>query len=334
MSIPMSARDLQGVYNILPTPALKDVDLLAVEDTVDHEETARLVRSVLDGGVDGIMTNGTFGEAATLSQKELEGFVGQVVREVDGAVPVFAGATALSTRETILRGRRLMDLGATGLFLGRPMWCRCDDETIIGYYSDVAAALPHAPIVIYDNPEVFKGKISTAVYRKLAQIPTVIGAKYVALGEGYEADVAACGDDLAIMPLDTDWVSARQRVGEAARAVWTGSGNCGMAPLVALREAIGSQDEDGARVITDEMRHAMETLFPHGSFAEFSLYNIPLEKARFAAAGLVDPGPARPPYHHLPQEYLRGAHEAGTRWAQLQQKYTQATVVATTTKEL
>ncbi|AII11429.1 dihydrodipicolinate synthase family protein, partial [Rhodococcus opacus] len=168
MSIPMSARDLQGVYNILPTPALKDVDLLAVEDTVDHEETARLVRSVLDGGVDGIMTNGTFGEAATLSQKELEGFVGQVVREVDGAVPVFAGATALSTRETILRGRRLMDLGATGLFLGRPMWCRCDDETIIGYYSDVAAALPHAPIVIYDNPEVFKGKISTAVYRKLA----------------------------------------------------------------------------------------------------------------------------------------------------------------------
>ncbi|WP_051423516.1 MULTISPECIES: dihydrodipicolinate synthase family protein [Micrococcaceae] len=333
MTLPMTARDLQGVYNILPTPALKDADLLTVDDTVDHDETTRLVRSVIDGGVDGIMTNGTFGEAATLSQAELEGFVAQVVREVDGAVPVFAGATALSTRETIQRGRRLMELGATGLFLGRPMWSACDDKTIIGYYSDVAEALPEAPIVIYDNPQVFKGKISTAVYRELAQIPTVIGAKYVALTPDYEADVEACGDDLTIMPLDTDWLSARRRVGGAARATWTGSGNCGMAPLIALREAINSSDYERAQMVSDEMRRAMETLFPNGSFAEFSLYNIPLEKARFAAGGLVDPGPARPPYHHVPQEYLLGAREAGTRWARLHQKYTHATMLAATTQE-
>lgn len=55
------------------------------------------------------MTNGTFGEAATLSQDELEKFVAEVLREAGGAVPVFAGAT--------------------GLFLGRPMWSQCDDAT-------------------------------------------------------------------------------------------------------------------------------------------------------------------------------------------------------------
>lgn len=314
--------DLRGIYDILPTPALTGVSLLAVEDTVDYEVTKRLVRMVVDGGVDGLMTNGTFGEAATLSASELEGFVGCVVDEVGGSVPVFAGATALSTRETIRRGKALLARGATGLFLGRPMWCECDEATIVGYYSDIAEALPDAPIIVYDNPQVFKGKISTGVYRELAKIPSVIGAKYVALSEIYEADVEACGDELTIMPLDVDWRQARSRVGDAARAVWTGSGNCGMAPLVALRTAIDDQDDESAAAVTADIADAIATLLPNGSFHEFSLYNIPLEKARIAAAGLIDPGPARPPYHHVPEQYLEGAREAGRRWAALQEKYT------------
>lgn len=321
MSLKISAQDINGVYNILPTPALKDVPLLTAEDTVDYDATTRLVRAVVDGGADGIVTNGTFGESATLSFDELERFITRVVEEVGGAIPVFGGATALSTRETIKRGRALLALGVTGLFLGRPMWCECDDATIVGYYSDVADALPDTPIIIYDNPEVFKGKISTAVYRELAKIPGIVGSKYIGVTPVYEADVEACGDDLTIMPLDVDWYEARKRVGDAARAVWTGSGNCGMAPLVALRDAIFSGDDETARTLTAEMAHSFETFFPNGSFHDFSLYNIPLEKARFAAGGLVDPGPPRPPYHIVPENFLEGAREAGRRWAVLQQKY-------------
>ena len=328
MSPQLRAQDLRGVFNILPTPAIKNASLLTSADTVDYEATTHLVRAVVDGGADGIMTNGTFGEAATLSFDELERFIARVVDEVGGAVPVFAGATALSTRETIRRGRALLALGANGLFLGRPMWCECDDATIVGFYTDVAEALPDTPIIIYDNPEVFKGKISTAVYRELAKIPGIVGSKYIGLTPVYEADVEACGNDLTIMPLDVDWLSARGRVGDLARAVWTGSGNCGMAPLVVLRDAILTGDDEAARAVTADMAHSFETFFPNGSFHDFSLYNIPLEKARFAAAGLVDPGPARPPYHLVPKEYLEGAQEAGRRWAALQQKYVVVTSAA------
>ncbi len=321
MSSQFRAQDVKGVFNILPTPAVKNASLLTAEDTVDYDATTRLVRAVVDGGADGIMTNGTFGEAATLSFEELEGFVARVIEEVGGSVPVFAGATALGTRETIRRGRALLAVGARGLFLGRPMWCESDDATIIGFYSDVAEAFPDTPIIVYDNPEVFKGKISSAVYRELAKIPGVVGSKYIGLTPQYEADVEACGDDLTVMPLDVDWLSARGRVGNVARAVWTGSGNCGMAPLVALREAIYTGDDETARAVVADMARSFETFFPNGSFHDFSLYNIPLEKARFAAAGLVDPGPPRPPYHFVPENYLEGAREAGRRWAALQQKY-------------
>lgn len=321
MSPTLHADDLRGIYNVLPTPAVRNTSLLTADDTVDYPATTRLVRAVVDGGADGLLTNGTFGEAATLSIDELERFVRRVVEEVDGAVPVFAGATALGTRDTIRRGKALLALGATGLFLGRPMWCECDDNTIIGYYSDVAEALPDAPIIVYDNPQVFKGSISTDVYRKLAAIPSIVGSKYVALNHEYESHVQACGDQLTIMPLDMEWLESRKRVGDVARAAWTGSGNCGMAPLIALRNAITAGDDEAAHLVSADIKHAMETLFPNASFRDLSRYNIPLEKARFEAAGLVDPGPARPPYDRVPASYVDGAHEAGRRWAALQQKY-------------
>jgi len=67
------------------------------------------------------MTNGTFGEGATLTEPEWRKFNETVIRTVNGRVPVFAGATTLNTRDTIRRSKELMEMGATGLFLGRPM---------------------------------------------------------------------------------------------------------------------------------------------------------------------------------------------------------------------
>lgn len=324
MANPKSAQDLVGVFNIIPTPAVRDRSLLEPGDTVAYDEVRKNVAHLLEGGVDGIMTNGTFGESATLEDDELFTFVRAVLDQVKGQVPVFVGATAMNTRMTINRARELMSLGASGLFLGRPMWCAGDDDTMVGYYSDIASALPDAPIILYDNPEVFKGKISPGAYRRLAEIPSLIGSKYVALGAQYLADVDACGDSISIMTLDTDWYFARRWIGDKARAVWTGSGNCGMAPLRVLRAALMSGDEETALTVTKELRHAIGPLFPKGSFAEFSKYNIPLEKARFGAGGIFDPGPARPPYNHCPAEYLASAEESGKRWAALQAKYADA----------
>lgn len=317
----ITAADIRGIYAILPTPALKTGSLLDADDTVDYDESRRATRSLVDQGVDAIMTNGTFGEASALSENELYGFVRCVVDTVDGAVPVYAGATALSTRETIRRGRKLVQLGATGLFLGRPMWCAMDDDMIVAYYQDLAAALPGVPFIIYDNPEAFKGKLSTAVYARLAEIENVVAVKYAGFSTQYLNDLAACQGRIAIMLVEGFWYYGRRWSGELAPAVWSGSANCGVAPLTALKNAIEAGDDATALEITTDIRRANRTLFPGGSFEAFATYNVPLEKARFAAAGLIDPGPARPPYDRIPEAHLEGAREAGRQWAALQAKY-------------
>ena len=64
----------------------------------------------------------------------------------------------------------------------------------------------------------------------------------------------------------------------------------------------------------------LANLFPPGGFAEFSRYNIQLEKERINAGGWMKAGPCRPPYQSAPANYLEGAAKAGAGWAELTKK--------------
>lgn len=308
---------LTGVLAIMPTPALPNGSDPTAIDTVNHEEARRAASALIDDGVDAIMINGTFGEAATLTWDELRAFTRTVVDEVAHRVPVFGGATTLNTRDTISRARVLAELGVDGLLLGRPMWSPCDDDTIVDFYRHVAAGTPDLGIVVYDNPVSFRGKISSAVYQQLAQIPQVIAAKYPALGDAFLADLDAMGDGMRLLPLAREWYTAWQQAPGRVPACWSGSASCGPVPDLALRDALRAGRMDEAEAIADALGTAAETFFPGGSFEAFSRYNVPLEKIRIDEAGYISAGPCRPPYIHCPEAYAEGARESGRRLARL-----------------
>ena len=315
-----TAQDLVGIVGIVPTPSTPDSARWDTDNTIETSVTTAMIQGAAPA-VDALLTLGTFGEGATVTELEVAAFMRIVVSE-SGKTPVFAGATTLNTRDTIRRARMLLDIGVDGLFLGRPMWCEMDDDAIVGFYSDIAEALPEVPVILYDNPSAFKSKLSPALYSRLSEIPTLIGAKYTFLGPQYADDVEACGDRIRLLPMDADWLDAHRIVGDAAAACWSPSAACGTEPLERLRNAMVSSDWVAAEAISQEIKYAYSTLMPQGDFASFSRYNIPLDKARIAAAGVIDPGPPRPPYQTAPQSYLDGATEAGTRWAELRSSYT------------
>jgi 4-(2-carboxyphenyl)-2-oxobut-3-enoate aldolase len=323
----LTADDVRGVFAIMPTPARPGADDPAAEppggDTVDHAETARAVRALIDDGVDAILTTGTFGECATLTWPELRGFAQTAVTAAAGRVPVFAGATTLNTRDTIERARSLRDLGVTGLLLGRPMWCYLDDADIVAFYAAVARAVPELAIIVYDNPEAFKGKISSAAYRDLAALPQVIAAKYPSLGPTLADDLAAMDGRMRALPVDRDWFAAWQQAPDQITACWSGSASCGPRPHVELARRIAAGDVDGARALTEQFQRAAEGFLPQGQFALFARYNIQLEKIRINEAGYINAGPPRPPYLSCPPEYADGARASGRRFAALDADYRQ-----------
>lgn len=320
----LTAGDIQGAWAIIPTPATPNASDWRSENTVDLDETARAVDALVKSGIDGILSLGTYGEGATLSPNERRAFMSTVVDTIAGRVPFFGGATSLNTRESIRQTREAMDIGVDGVLLGLPMWCKADVPTAVQFYKDVTEACPDAAISIYANQEAFKFEFGRPFWAQMAQFPQVVSAKYLGIGF-LAADLRLTKGNIRFLPTEGNYYSTARVDPELCTAFWTGGALCGPAPALRLRDEVKRAKVTGdwttAKGVSEAIARTFASLFPHGDFAEFSKYNIGLEKARIDAGGWMKAGPSRPPYHVIPEEYLAGARTAGKLWAELHASY-------------
>ncbi len=312
--------DVVGIVGILPTPSTPDADHWSCTASVDLEETARMVATIASAGVTTLMTCGSFGEGPSLLPEENEDFTDCIAQTLGGRGLLFAGVTTLNTRETIRRARRLVEIGADGLFLGRPMWMALDPAGIVRYYRDVTEALPGVPIVVYDNSFAFKGKIDTPTYAALSEIPEIVATKHIG-GPSMADDLRAAAGRMRVLPVDSQWAAFAREFPEEARACWTGNVADGPEPLVALAVAVERRDWALAERICERMAWAQAPMFPGGKLENFVDYNIPIAHARLEGSRLVKSGPPRPPYTHAPEDYMEGGRETGRRWASLREEF-------------
>ena len=319
----MTAADVNGIWAIVPTPSKPGAERWDAEDTVDVDETARVVEGLIDAGVDAILSMGTLGECATLTWDEKKKFMSALVETARGRIPVFVGTTTLNTRDTIRETRFAIDLGADGTMLGFPMWCAMSVPGAVQFYRDVAEACPDMVIAIYANLEAFRFDFGPGFWAQVAEIPQVITCKYVGVSNlllNYEVSRRR----IRFLPIDFDYYGAARMDPEFTTAFWTSGAVCGPNVVVRLRDEVLRAKQTGdwskAKGISDDMAKTVGPLFPHGSFKEFSMFNVPLEKARMDAAGWMKAGPCRPPYHVVPVPYLEGAQTSGRLWAELDRK--------------
>lgn len=321
------ASDVQGAWAIMPTPATQGACDWRVGFGVDLDETVRAADALAASGVNGIFSLGTFGEGATLTAEEKRAFLGAVVETVRGRVPFFGGATSLNTRESIRQMQEARDIGVDGVMLGLPMWCQPDLPTAIRFYQDVTAAVPDVPICIYANPEAFKFDFPRPFWSAMAELPQVICSKYLGIAN-LVTDLRLVKGRIRLMPSDGNFYGSARIDPEDCTAFWSSGASCGPNVAVRLRDVVRAAAETGdwneAKSVGADIAAAVRPLFPHGSFAEFSKYNIGLEKARMDAAGWLRAGPARPPYHLVPEPFLDGAREAGRLWSALSARYAAA----------
>lgn len=134
----------KGVFAISATP-------FTDEGAVDNASTDRMVDFYLESGVSGLTILGVMGEAPKMSPDESADFCQQVLRRVDGRVPVVVGVSApgLSAIESLTE--RVIGFGAAGVMVS-PMAGLRTDEAIEGYFHMVCDALGDVPIVLQDYP--------------------------------------------------------------------------------------------------------------------------------------------------------------------------------------
>ncbi len=325
----LSAKDIRGLYAIMPTPATPDADRVEAVDTVNLDETARLTEAMLQDGTSGIMALGTTGECATLTEDEFRAFSDCLLRTVNRRVPVFIGATALGTHDVARRIRFLQEQGADGTLLGMPMWQPCVLPIAVQYYESLSRAFPDFAIMVYANPRAFRYEFPPEFWKQIVQrAPTVVAAKFAMLGTLPKV-LRVAGDRINFLPVDHTAYNFARISPETTTACWTTAAGMGPSPSVALMDAILARDWDRAKQVSDDITWAFEpSESVLGNVMVFSSYNIQIHKYEMETAGYCKPGPSRPPYNYMPDNLAENGRETGRRWAQIRAKYARRPAVA------
>ena len=199
---PMDVRRLEGSIVALVTPFAED-------GSVDFAQLERLLEFHLTSGTDAILTLGTTGESATMSEEEDIEVVRFVAEHVAGRVPVIAGAGSNCTATQSARALAYQKEGADALLIITPYYNKSSDEGIYLHLKHTVDAV-EVPCILYNIPGRTGCSISPANVERLAAHPNVMGIKEASGNVAYAASIAYClsddfrmysGEDALTVPL-------------------------------------------------------------------------------------------------------------------------------------
>lgn len=161
---------LTGIFPVLPTPYRDDGSL-------DFDALGRVTRFAVDCGVQGVVYPGAASEVEELTPAERREAIGVVVETLKGAVPVIAGGSAPSAKESIERAGEATELGITAAMIQAPAAAGTTAEEMIAFYSEISAALPQLEIVLQNAPPPRGSNLSPKTI--LEVVRAVPGIRYV-----------------------------------------------------------------------------------------------------------------------------------------------------------
>jgi 4-hydroxy-tetrahydrodipicolinate synthase len=163
------APTLQGLMPILATP-------FDETGALDRAGLRRLVEFQLASGVDGVAVFGMASEGFALTTEERRAILDDVVRLVDGRVPVIAGVNGTSTATSIEQALLAEEGGADALMVLPPFMVKPPAGTLIDFYGDVAAATSLS-VMVQDAPGVTGVAMTPALIAELARLDGVDSVK-------------------------------------------------------------------------------------------------------------------------------------------------------------
>jgi 4-hydroxy-tetrahydrodipicolinate synthase len=153
--------EFHGVLPALITPFTED------GSAIDTDALAAFVDRLIDAGVGGLVPGGSTGEFTTLANAERRQLTEVSVEAAAGRVPVVAGTSALSTRETVELSVHAEQAGAAAVMIIPPFYDAPGWRELLAHYTAVADAIS-IPIMYYNMPAVSGVTLSA---EQLGQLP-------------------------------------------------------------------------------------------------------------------------------------------------------------------
>lgn len=143
---------------------------------IDFDQAAALAIDLVKLGNDGIVVNGTTGEAPTTAPEEKAQLV-KVVREAVGdSIHVVAGVGNNDTADSVQHAKDAQKAGANGLLVVCPYYNKPPQEGVVAHFQAVADATDLG-VMTYDIPGRAGIQITTESLIKLAEHPRIVANK-------------------------------------------------------------------------------------------------------------------------------------------------------------
>jgi len=272
----------KGSFPALVTP-FKDGEL-------DLDTLKKLVEWHIDQGSQGLVPVGTTGESPTLSHREHELVIEEVVKAAAGRIPVIAGAGSNNTVEGVRLIQHAESVGADAALVVTPYYNKPTAAGLIAHFTALHDA-SNLPIVIYNIPGRSVIDMKPDTMGELAKLPRIIGVKD-ATGDiaRVSQQRAACGADFV------------QMSGEDATALgFNAHGGVGCISVTAnvapklcaeFQEATLAGDYAKALEYQDQLMPLHEAIFIEPGLAGakygLSLLGMCSEEVRLPLVGLTD----------------------------------------------
>lgn len=160
---------LRGCGTALVTPFTDsgEIDEAALRSFVEWQVTE---------GIHFVVPCGSTGEAATLTPEEHRRVVTITVEQVNGRVPVAAGAGSNDTKKAVALSKEMKAAGATHLLHTSPMYNKPPQRGIAAHFRAIADAVD-LPLIVYNVPGRTGSNVEAATTLELAEHENITAVK-------------------------------------------------------------------------------------------------------------------------------------------------------------
>ena len=265
----------------------------------------KVVRRLVDGGIEVITPNGNTGEFYALSAAEAQRAVDITVEEVNGAATVLVGV-GHAVPDAIAAATYARNAGAEAIMIHQPVHPYVSQVGWVGYHREIANAVPELGVVLYvRNP-----RIDGAHLAALGDVaPNVVGVKYAVPDPVRFGTVAQdAGESRFVWIAGLAELSAPGYWALGATGFTSGLANVDPGLSLAMLTALRANDYPAARAVWRKIR-PFEQLRAAGE----SENNVSVVKEALAQLGLCR-GDVRPPCQVLDQAGRAEVARMLTEW--------------------
>lgn len=158
-----------GVIPALVTPLDEQGNLM--EDAL-----RRVIDYTIAGGVHGVFVLGSTGEIYGLDFEQKKRAIEVTVEHTAGRVPVYAGASEITTRDCIRLAKLAEECGAAAVSVLTPYFITPNRSELKEHYLKIAASTK-LPVILYGNADRTNVNIAPDLVEELAETDNIVGIK-------------------------------------------------------------------------------------------------------------------------------------------------------------